>query len=101
MGVVREIEQRDLPLEEVRRRYGIKGNSTVPKWLRKYGNGSRGMRIRVEKPEEIDELTRLRAELRRVKEALADAHVDLALERAFTQVACARLGVEPEEFKKK
>jgi transposase-like protein len=101
MGVVREIEQRDLPLEAVSRRYGIKGKTTLLKWVRKYGNGSRGMRIRVERPEEITELARLRAELRRVKEALADAHVDLALERAFTQVACARLGVEPEEFKKK
>jgi hypothetical protein len=69
--------------------------------VRKYGNGSRGKRIRVEKPNEINELARLRGELRRVKEALADAHVDLALERAFTEVACERIGIDPEEFKKK
>jgi len=73
----------------------------VQAWVRKYGNGSRGKRIRVERPEEINELARLRAELRRVKEALADAHVDLALERAFTEVACKRIGIDPEEFKKK
>jgi hypothetical protein len=69
--------------------------------VRKYGNGSRGKRIVVQKPEEINEVARLRAELRRVKEALADAHVDLALERAFTEVACKRIGMDPEEFKKK
>jgi hypothetical protein len=69
--------------------------------VRQYGNGSRGKIIRVERPKEINELARLRAELRRVKEALADAHVDLALERAFTQMACERAGVEVEEFKKK
>ena len=101
MGVVREVEERDLPFEQVRRKYGILGCDTVQGWVRKYGQGNRGKRIRVERPEEINELARLRGELRKVKEALADAHVDLALERAFTEVACRRMGIEPEEFKKK
>ena len=55
----------------------------------------------MEKPNEINELARLKAELRRAKEALADAHIDLALERAYTELACERAGVEVEEFKKK
>jgi transposase-like protein len=101
MAVVRELEEQDLPFEHVRRKYGILGCFTVQGWVRKYGNGSRGKRIRVEKPEEINELARLRAQLRRVKEALADAHVELALERAFTEVACERMGMDPVEFKKK
>jgi transposase-like protein len=101
MAVVRELEEQDLPFEHVRRKYGIRGCVTVQRWVRKYGNGSRGKRIRVEKPEEINELARLRAELRKVKEALADAHVELALERAFTEVACERMGMDPVEFKKK
>ena len=101
MAIVREVEEQDLPFEQVRRKYGILGSWTVQKWVRQYGNGSRGKIIRVERPEEINELARLRAELRRVKEALADAHVDLALERAYTQLACERAGVEVEEFKKK
>jgi transposase-like protein len=101
MAVVRELEEEDLPFEQVRRKYGILGCFTVQAWVRKYGNGSRGKRIVVQKPEEINEVARLRAELRRVKEALADAHVDLALERAFTEVACKRIGMDPEEFKKK
>jgi transposase-like protein len=95
------VEQQDLPFEQVRRKYGIRSLATVPTWVRKYGNGSRGIRIRVEKPDEINELARLRSELRRVKEALADAHVDLALERAYTELACERAGIEPAEFKKK
>jgi transposase-like protein len=101
MAVAREVESQDLPFDQVRRKYGILGCFTVQAWVRKYGNGSRGKRIRVERPEEINELVRLRAELRKVKEALADAHVDLALERAFTEVACQRLGMDPVEFKKK
>ena len=101
MDIVREIEQKDLPLEEVRRRYGIKGNTTVLKWVRRYGNGSRGMRIRMEKPEEINELKRLKDRVRRLETALADANIEIALERAFTKLACERAGVDPEEFKKK
>jgi transposase-like protein len=101
MGLVREIEQRDLPLDEVRCRFGIKGKTTVLKWVRKYGNGSRGKRIRVERPEEISELKRLKERMRRLESALADANIDVALERAYTRLACERAGVDVEEFKKK
>src|SRR5580765_9116562 len=101
MAVVRELEEKDLPYEHVRRKFGIKGCATVQAWVRKYGNGSRGIRIRVEKPEEINELKRLRARVRQLESALADANIDLALERAYTELACERAGVEAEEFKKK
>lgn len=102
MGLVEEIERGDLPLEEVRRRFGIKGKTTVLKWVRQYGNGSRGMRIRVEKPEEINELERLRQRVRRLESALADTNIDLALERQYTRLACERAGIrDVAEFKKK
>jgi len=101
MAVVRELEQEDLPCEHVRRKYGILGSETVPSWVRKYGNGSRGIRIRVERPEEINELKRLKERVRRLESALADANIDIALERAFTELACERAGIDVEEFKKK
>jgi transposase-like protein len=101
MTVVREVESQDMPFEHVRRKYGILGTATVQSWVRKYGNGSRGIRIRVEKPEEIDELKRLKERMRRLESALADANIDLALERAYTELACERAGVDVEEFKKK
>lgn len=101
MAVVREVEEQDLPFEEVRRKYGIRGCDTVQTWVRKYGNGSRGIRIRVEKPQEINELKGLKERVRRLESALADANIDLALERAYTKLACDRAGVDVEEFKKK
>lgn len=101
MAAVRELEEQDLPFEEIRRKYGIKGTVTVQKWVRKYGNGSRGKMIRVERPEEINELKRLKERVRRLESALADANIDLALERAFTELACERVGLDVEEFKKK
>lgn len=101
MAVVRELESQDSPFEEMRRKYGIRGTVTVQKWARKYGNGNRGKIIRVEKPEEINELQRLRRRVRQLETALADANIDAALERAFTELACERAGVDVEEFKKK
>ena len=94
MAVVRELESEDLPFEQMRRKYGIRGTITVQRWVRKYGNGTRGKIIRVEKPEEINELQRLRRRVRQLESALADANIDVALERAFTELACERAGVK-------
>ena len=55
MEVVRELERDGLPFDQVRRKYGIAGGCTVQKWVHKYGNGTRGKVIRVEKPEEVNE----------------------------------------------
>jgi len=101
MEVVRELEIGLEPFDRVRRKYGI-GSGTVQDWVRKYGNGTRGKVIRVQKPEEIDENKRLKDRIRRLEVALADANVDLALERAYTRLACQRAGIKDvDEFKKK
>jgi hypothetical protein len=74
----------------------------VQLWVQKYGNGTRGKVIRVEKPEEINERARLKERVRRLEQALADANIDLALERQFTRLACERAGIKDvAEFKKK
>lgn len=102
MGVVRELEEDDLPFMHVQKKYGIKGCGTVQKWARKYGNGTRGKVVRVEKPEEINELARLKKRVRLLEGALADSNLDLALERAYVRLACERAGIQDvEEFKKK
>lgn len=100
--VVRELEREDLPYERLQRKYGIKGNGTIQSWVRKYGNGSRGKVIRVERPEEINELRTLRERVKRLEKLLADTNLDLALERAYTKMACDRAGIKDVEgFKKK
>lgn len=56
----------------------------------------------METPEEINELKRLKERVKRLERVLADANIDLALERAYTQIACERAGIKDvEEFKKK
>jgi hypothetical protein len=71
------------------------------RWVRQFGSGKHGKIIRVERTDEINELARLRRELRTVKEALADAHVALAVEKAYVDLAVEQLGQKPEEWRKK
>lgn len=102
MGVVRELEREGLTFAEARRKYGILGRGTVQYWVVKYGNGTRGKVIRVQKLEEIDELKQLKSRMRLLEKALADSNVDLVLERAYLQIACERAGIaDVEGFKKK
>jgi transposase-like protein len=101
MQIVRELERGWINIDQIRRKYGIGGCYTIRRWVSKYGNGSIGRVIRVEKPEEINEKQELKRRVRALEKALADANIDLALERAYTELACERAGVEVQEFKKK
>ena len=97
--LVREVESGTSSTEMVQRKYNIKGNGTVMRWVRQFGSGRYGKVIRVEKADEVNEAARLRGELRRAKEALA--HMELALEKAFLVVACEEMNQSLEGFKKK
>ena len=102
MAVVKELEESDISFEAVRRKYGIRGSSTVQKWARRYGQGELGKIIRVEKPKEVNERAEMKQRIKALEKALADAHIELAVERACTKVACRRAGIEDvAEFKKK
>lgn len=84
------------------RAYGIKGTETVPAWVRKYGREDLLPKIvRIETLKERDELKEARKRIRELEAAVADAHIDHCLEKAYFHVACDRMGVDPEEFKKK
>ena len=102
--ILRELEEGKLEShEQARRVYGIRGSSTITKWILKYGK-THLMRkvVRVEKPEETSELKQLRRRVRDLEKGLADAHLDLKLEEAYTRVACRAAGIEDvDEFKKK
>jgi len=101
MQCVREVEAGRNCAFAVQRKHKIKGTGTVMRWVRQFGSGRYGKIIRVEKAQEVNETGQLRGELRRAKEALADTHMELALERALLAVACEELGQSLEDFKKK
>jgi len=102
MQLVRELEGGELNFAQCRRKYGVGGTFTLQRWVGKYGNGSIGKVIRVEKPEEINEKDALKRRDRALERALADSNIDLALERQYTRLACERAGIKDvAEFKKK
>ena len=101
LQVVREVESGKHCAHEAQHKYGVKGSTTVMRWVRQYGSGKYGKVIRVEHPDELSVNARLRQQLRQAKEALADAHMELALERAYLVEACEQLSQTVEGFKKK
>lgn len=88
---------------EAGRAYGIRGGDTVACWVREYRKDDLLNKVvYVMKADEQSEVKKLRQEVRKLKDALADAHLDLKLERAYLQVACESAGIQDvEEFKKK
>jgi transposase len=102
MEVVRVMEVEGLSCNRARQKYGIKGQNTVENWARKYGKGLIGKVIRVETPQEVNELKKVKERVKRLESLLADTNLELALERQFTRLACERAGIEDiVEFKKK
>jgi len=84
------------------RAYAIGGADTIRKWMVKYGREDLlPKRIRIEKMKEINELKESRKRVRQLESALADAHIDNCLEEAFLEIACERMEVKVEDFKKK
>jgi transposase-like protein len=89
-------------IEEARRKNGIRGCSTVSKWIKRYGREDiLPKRIKVETMNEIDQLRTARSRIQELEAALADAHMDYCLESAFLDIACEKLGTSVEELKKK
>jgi transposase-like protein len=72
--VVKEIEDEGLSLQDASRRYGIKGGSTVQKWIRKFGKYHLLNKvIRIETMDEKDRIKQLEEENKKLKLALADS----------------------------
>ncbi len=101
LQLVREVEAGAICAHQAQLKYGVLGSGTVPRWVRQFGSGKYGRVLRVERADEIRETARLRQQLRQAKEALADAHMELALERAYLAVACEQMAQSVEGLKKK
>lgn len=91
-----------MPYVRLQKKYGIRGADTLQKWARRYGSQKLGRIIRVEQPKEINEREEMKRRIKALEKALADAHIELAIERACVKAACQRAGIEDvAEFKKK
>ena len=102
--VVRAIEEGEVDnCNQAMQKFGVRGCATVGNWVRKYGkNHLIGKVIRVETADEKSELKRLKKRIKLLESTLADSTVDLAIERAYTEMLAEQAGIEDlEAFKKK
>lgn len=101
--VVEELEEgRFSSVEQARLFYGIGGSGTIEKWLRKYGRNHLCAKVvRVEKPNEKDQVRELKRKIHELTEALGDLQAEKWVGDEFLKIACKKLGEGVEEFKKK
>lgn len=104
LQVVRDLESgRFANIGQAASHYGIKGAVTIRGWLIKFGKDRLMPRvIRVETPEEQNELKRLRQRVRQLEGLLADKELGLVISETYLELACERAGIlDVENFKKK
>ncbi|MFO7903408.1 MAG: helix-turn-helix domain-containing protein [Pirellulaceae bacterium] len=101
--VVEELERgRFGSVSEARRHYGIGGSETIRGWLKRFGKNHLIPKVvRVEKPDEANQIRQLREEIRRLKEALGETQMRNVLSESYLEIACERMGVDIQDFKKK
>jgi transposase-like protein len=86
---------------EASQAYGV-DQGTVRRWAKQCGKAHLLRKVlRVAKPDEPGEIKRLKDRVRRLEAALADSHMDQALDESFFEILCEQTGVDPEAFKKK
>ncbi|HEX6914721.1 MAG TPA: transposase [Chitinophagaceae bacterium] len=75
--IVKELEDEGESYGSLRRRYGIQGGQTIQNWVRKFGkNQLLNKVVKVETVGEKDRLKAMQAEIKKLKEALADSHLE-------------------------
>ena len=88
--------------EQARAHYGITGKSTIHKWLGRYGKAHLQCKVvRVEKPDEADQIRHLRRQIAALEKALGQTQAQNLTNAQFLKLACEQLGQDVEAFKKK
>jgi transposase-like protein len=101
--VIKELETgRFSNITEAQQHYGINGASTIKNWLSRYGRNHLCPKIvRVEMPNEKDQIRQLKEQIKQLQQVLGQTQAEKAINEAFLEIACERLGEDVEQFKKK
>jgi transposase-like protein len=100
--VVKQVEEGSRSINEVRKLYGINGLCTIQNWMKRMGKFESLPRfIRVEKPNEKDQIKELQRQIRELKNSLAETQVRFLIAESQFEVVCEEQGLNPEEVKKK
>ena len=100
--VVEELESgRFASITQARLHHGISGMGTVQKWIKNYGrNHLQAKVVRVEKPDEQDQIRAFRKRVAQLEQALGQTQAENVLNATFLKLACERMGQDVENFKK-
>lgn len=99
--VVEAVEAEGYTQTEAAELYGCSQGS-VRQWIKKFGkNHLLNKIVRIQTMDESSRISELNKQIEELKVALADAHIDQKLAESRLKVACQKLDVDPEEFKKK
>ena len=102
MQVINDIESGRFTKNQAREHYGIAGGSTISSWLKKYGKNHLCAKvIRVEKPNEKNQIKELKNRIKELEFALGKTQAKRVLGDCFLDTACGQLGTDAESFKKK
>ena len=101
--VVEDLENgRFETIEAARQHYGIGGMDTIPRWLARLGkNHLKGKVVRVEKPNEADQIRALKRQVKELEQALGRTQADKVLHEQYLNLACEQMGEDAASFKKK
>jgi hypothetical protein len=101
--VIKELETgRFSSIREAQAHYGISGMGTIQNWLRRYGRNELCPKVvRMEKPDEKDQIRHLKHQIRQLKEALGQTQAEKVIGDEYLKIACEDMGVDVESFKKK
>ena len=104
LQIIKGIERGEYrSLKEVREKYGIGGGSTIHNWLKKYRRDDiLPKKVRIEMPDEISRIEKLKKRNRELERALADAKIEEVLLKAYFEVVCEDAGIKDiSAYKKK
>lgn len=102
LQVVQEIEEGRWSPKEAMMVYGIKGSHTISDWLKRMGKlDLLPKHVRVEKPDEREQIKELQRKIKELKDALAETQVRCIIAETRLDIVCEQQGLNPEEVKKK
>ncbi|HBJ82830.1 MAG TPA: hypothetical protein DDZ88_02935 [Verrucomicrobiales bacterium] len=101
--VVAEIEDGTLDnVEHARNKYGIRGTTTVQRWVRRFGKSQLLAKVvRVESPNERDQMRHLQQRIRDLEHALAESRMRELLAEGYLHAICEDAGIKDLEERKK
>jgi len=89
-------------ITEAQRHYGIMSPATVKRWLQKYEKNHLAPKvIRVQKPNEKDQIRQLKQQIAQLQQALGRTQARSILNEEFLKIAGEEFGCDGETIKKK